>query len=41
MVDPTNIGETSVNALSRVLGTSSLPASTIDRVRARFFLVVI
>lgn len=31
-VDPTNVGETSVNALSRVLGTSSLSASTIDRV---------
>ena len=31
-VDPMNTGETSVNALSRVLSTSSLPASTIDRV---------
>jgi hypothetical protein len=31
-VDPTNSGETSVNSLSRVLGTSSLPAATIDRV---------
>ncbi|KAI0708839.1 hypothetical protein C8T65DRAFT_649631 [Cerioporus squamosus] len=31
-VDPTNTGETSVNALSRVLGTSSLPASTVDRI---------
>ncbi|OCH87398.1 hypothetical protein OBBRIDRAFT_736288 [Obba rivulosa] len=31
-VDPTNSGETSVNALSRVLGTSSLPASTIDKI---------
>ena len=33
-VDPGNTGEISVNALSRVLSTSSLPASTIDRVRA-------
>lgn len=32
-VDPDNTGETSVNALSRVLSTSSLPAATIDRVR--------
>ncbi|KAH9479355.1 Sorting nexin MVP1 [Psilocybe cubensis] len=31
-VDPANTGETSVNALSRVLSTSSLPASTIDRI---------
>ncbi|KAF8966276.1 hypothetical protein BDZ97DRAFT_1808557 [Flammula alnicola] len=31
-VDPNNTGETSVNALSRVLSTSSLPASTIDRI---------
>ncbi|KAI1793531.1 hypothetical protein LXA43DRAFT_1001149 [Ganoderma leucocontextum] len=31
-VDPTNTGETSVNALSRVLGTSSLPASTVDKI---------
>ncbi|KII87354.1 hypothetical protein PLICRDRAFT_112871 [Plicaturopsis crispa FD-325 SS-3] len=31
-VDPSSSGETSVNALSRVLGTSSLPASTIDRI---------
>ncbi|KDR80750.1 hypothetical protein GALMADRAFT_115739 [Galerina marginata CBS 339.88] len=31
-VDPSNTGETSVNALSRVLSTSSLPASTIDRI---------
>ncbi|KAL0953785.1 hypothetical protein HGRIS_004969 [Hohenbuehelia grisea] len=31
-VDPTGAGETSVNALSRVLGTSSLPAATIDRI---------
>lgn len=32
-VDPDNTGETSVNSLSRVLATSSLPAATIDRVR--------
>jgi sorting nexin-8 len=32
-VDPSNTGETSVNSLSRVLATSSLPAATIDRVR--------
>ncbi|OBZ73642.1 Sorting nexin MVP1 [Grifola frondosa] len=31
-VDSANTGETSVNALSRVLGTSSLPASTIDKI---------
>ncbi|RPD64231.1 hypothetical protein L227DRAFT_571799 [Lentinus tigrinus ALCF2SS1-6] len=31
-VDPTNTGETSVNALSRVLATSSLPASTVDKI---------
>ncbi|PPQ91882.1 hypothetical protein CVT25_000757 [Psilocybe cyanescens] len=31
-VDPGNTGETSVNSLSRVLSTSSLPASTIDRI---------
>ncbi|KAI0666812.1 hypothetical protein C8Q78DRAFT_1107213 [Trametes maxima] len=31
-VDPSNTGETSVNALSRALGTSSLPASTVDRI---------
>lgn len=31
-VDPSNTGETSVNALSRVLGSSNLPASTIDKV---------
>ena len=34
-VDPNGTGETSVNALSRVLTTSSLPASTIDRVWPR------
>jgi sorting nexin-8 len=32
-VDPTNSGETSVNSLSRVLSTSSLPAATVDKVR--------
>ena len=31
-VDPGNTGETSVNALSRVLNTSLLPAGTIDKV---------
>ncbi|KAH9940909.1 uncharacterized protein BXZ73DRAFT_88587 [Epithele typhae] len=31
-VDSMGSGETSVNALSRVLGTSSLPASTIDKI---------
>ncbi|KAI0923941.1 hypothetical protein AcV5_009337 [Taiwanofungus camphoratus] len=31
-VDAAKTGETSVNALSRVLGTSSLPASTIDKI---------
>ena len=31
-VDPTNSGETSVNSLSRVLSTSSLPAATVDKV---------
>jgi sorting nexin-8 len=31
-VDLTNSGETSVNALSRVLQTSSLPAATVDRI---------
>ncbi|THU87977.1 hypothetical protein K435DRAFT_730276 [Dendrothele bispora CBS 962.96] len=31
-VDPNNTGETSVNSLSRVLTTSSLPASTIDKI---------
>ncbi|KAE9399516.1 hypothetical protein BT96DRAFT_1019417 [Gymnopus androsaceus JB14] len=31
-VDPGNTGETSVNALSKVLATSSLPASTIDKI---------
>ncbi|KAI0050962.1 hypothetical protein FA95DRAFT_1630968 [Auriscalpium vulgare] len=32
IVDPTNSGETSVNSLSRVLSTSSLPASTVDKI---------
>lgn len=31
-VDPSGFGETSVNSLSRILATSGLPASTIDRV---------
>lgn len=31
-VDTANVGETSVNGLSRVLGTSGLPASMIERV---------
>lgn len=31
-VDTANMGETSVNALSRVLGTSGLSARIIDRV---------
>ncbi|KAF8488383.1 hypothetical protein F5888DRAFT_1753380 [Russula emetica] len=31
-VDPINSGETSVNSLSRVLSTSSLPAATIDKI---------
>ncbi|KAF8273177.1 hypothetical protein EI94DRAFT_1564763 [Lactarius quietus] len=31
-VDPTNSGETSVNSLSRVLSTSSLPATTVDKI---------
>lgn len=35
-VDPTNSGETSVNSLSRVLSTSSLPAGTIDKVREQY-----
>ncbi|KAJ7155390.1 hypothetical protein C8R43DRAFT_999603 [Mycena crocata] len=32
LVDPSNTGETSVNSLSRILGTSSLPAATIDKI---------
>lgn len=31
-VDPSNLGETSVNSLSRVLATSSLPAATVDKI---------
>lgn len=31
-VDPTNTGEISVNALSRVMGTSGLSASMVDKV---------
>ena len=38
-VDPSNTGETSVNALSRVLGTSNLPASTIDKVYSQLHSV--
>ncbi|GJJ11483.1 hypothetical protein Clacol_005716 [Clathrus columnatus] len=32
VVDPTFSGEVSVNALSRVLATSALPATTVDRI---------
>jgi hypothetical protein len=32
-VDVGGLGEVSVNALSRVLTTSSLPAATVDKVR--------
>ena len=32
-VDTENIGETTVNGLYRVLGASSLPASTAEKVR--------
>ena len=32
-VDPTGSGDTTVNALSRVLQTSLLPAATVDKVR--------
>ncbi|KAG1808710.1 uncharacterized protein BJ212DRAFT_1280366 [Suillus subaureus] len=32
VVDATNSGETSVNALSRVLSTSGLPAMTVDKI---------
>lgn len=32
VVDATNSGETSVNALSRVLSTSGLPATTVDKI---------
>lgn len=35
-VDPSFSGETSLSSLSRVLNTSGLPASTIDRVRSAF-----
>ena len=34
-VDPTGSGDTTVNALSRVLQTSLLPAATVDKVRPR------
>ncbi|KAG5353549.1 Sorting nexin MVP1 [Termitomyces sp. T112] len=30
--DPNNLGEASVNSLSRILNTSSLPAATIDKI---------
>jgi hypothetical protein len=40
-VDPTNSGETSVNSLSRVLSTSSLPATTIDKVRHTLPLLIL
>ena len=33
LIDPTSSGETSVGGLSRVLATSGLSASTIERVR--------
>jgi sorting nexin-8 len=33
-IDPTGTGDVSVNALSRVISTSSLPAATVDRVRS-------
>ena len=39
-VDPTNSGETSVNSLSRVLSTSGLPASTVNKVRELHSVVV-
>jgi len=32
-VDPTGSGDTTVNALSRVLQTSLLPAAVVDKVR--------
>ena len=32
-VDPTGSGDTTLNALSRVLQTSLLPAATVDKVR--------
>lgn len=34
-VDPTGSGDTTVNALSRVLQTSLLPAATVDKVRSQ------
>lgn len=40
-VDTINSGEVSVNALSRVLATSLLPAATIDRVTFRCHRVVL
>lgn len=35
-IDTSNTGEVSVNALSRVLASSTLPATTIDRVPVFF-----
>jgi hypothetical protein len=35
-VDPSGVGEISVSALSRVVGTSGLPAAIVDRVRFSF-----
>ncbi|KAJ7890524.1 hypothetical protein B0H14DRAFT_3081669 [Mycena olivaceomarginata] len=40
LVDPSNTGEVSVNSLSRVLGTSALPAATIDRSKLEFFVAL-
>jgi len=34
-VDPTGSGDTTVNALSRVLQTSLLPAAVVDKVRSQ------
>jgi hypothetical protein len=36
-VDPTGSGDTTVNALSRVLQTSLLPAATVDKVRPQSY----
>ena len=36
-VDPTGSGDTTVNALSRVLQTSLLPAATVDKVRLQSY----
>lgn len=37
-VDPMGLGDISVNTLSRVIGTSGLPAATIDRVSLSCFI---